>query len=335
MTFHPDSLPDLKGTVFIVTGGNSGIGYHTVAHLARHGARVYMCARSPEKGAAAIAAIRAEAEAAAAGNVNVNADVDVELLVMDLADLGSVAAAASRFLGREAALHGLVNNAGVMATPFARTADGHEAQWQTNYLGHWLLTERLLPLLRRTAAALPPGRVRVVNLSSSGHLMAPRGGIRFDDPSLPDASPWSRYGQSKLANILHAAALHRAYGPGSGSGSGGKEGSGEIWVSSVHPGIVETNLAAPAEASGGPATSGVFSLVRLLGLAWPADKGAWTSLFCAAGPGMTAAQSGGYFDVFRRCGEPWWLSAAAKDAGLAERLDGWTRDLMRKEGWVQ
>ncbi|EOO03015.1 putative short chain dehydrogenase protein [Phaeoacremonium minimum UCRPA7] len=205
MTFHPDTLPNLKGKVFIVTGGNSGIGYYTVAHLAEHGAHVYMGVRATDKGAAAIANIKKTYPSAK----------NIDLLQMDLMDLTSVVAAARRFLTLETALHGLVNNAGIMATPFEITKDGHEAQWQTNYLSHWVLTEQLLPLMLRTAKTLSPGSVRIVNLTSSGHLGAPKGGINFNDLSLKDGSTWTRYGQSKLANVLHTKTLHKMYGPGS------------------------------------------------------------------------------------------------------------------------
>ncbi|KAK2783608.1 hypothetical protein FQN52_009535 [Onygenales sp. PD_12] len=320
MTFHPDTLPDLKGKIFIVTGGNSGIGYYTVAHLAEHGAHVYMCTRSLEKGTAAIANIK-----------KTNPTATIDLLQMDLTDLTSVVAAAKNFLALETALHGLVNNAGIMATPFQITKDGHEAQWQTNYLAHWVLTERLLPLMLRTARMLPPGSVRIVNLTSSGHLGAPKGGINFTDLSLRDSGgPWQRYGQSKLANILHTKTLHRTYGPGSPSA---RSGEGEIWVSCVHPGIVETNLAASVVESGSGMV-GVFSVLRVFGWIWPADKGSWTSLFCAASRDMKAEQSGMYLEIFRRWGEPRWLSGAARDENLAERLEEWTGEVMRKEGWV-
>ncbi|KAI8944629.1 NAD(P)-binding protein [Xylaria longipes] len=315
--FHPDTLPDLKGKVFIVTGGNSGIGYYTVAHLAEHGAHVYLCARSLEKGTAAITNIK-----------KMHPSANIDLLQMDLMDLASVVAAAKHFLTLETALHGLVNNAGIMATPFEMTKDGHEAQWQTNYLAHWVLTEHLLPLMLRTAKMLPPGSVRIVNLTSSGHLGAPKGGINFEDLSLKDSGTWARYGQSKLANILHTKTLHKTYGPGSASA---RNGEGEIWVSSVHPGVVETNLAT----SVGSGMNSVFSVLRMFGLFLPAEKGSWTSLFCAASRDMKAEQSGGYLEIFKRLGEPGWQSGAAKDGALAERLEEWTGEVMRKEGWVR
>lgn len=278
-----------------------------------------MCARSPEKGTAAIASIKEMHPAA-----------NIDLLQMDHVDLTSVVAAAKRFLALETTLHGLVNNAGIMATPFEITRDGHEAQWQTNYLAHWVLTEHLLPLMLRTAKTLPPGSVRIVNLTSSGHLGAPKGGIHFEDLSLRDGSPLLRYGQSKLANVLHTKTLHKTYGPGSPNA---RNGEGEIWLSCVHPGIVETNIATAAGESGSGMTW-IISVLRMLGLIWPADKGSWTSLFCAASLDMKAEQSGNYFEIFGRFGEPWWQSGAAKDGNLAERLEAWTGEVMKREGWV-
>ncbi|KAJ3549858.1 hypothetical protein NM208_g288 [Fusarium decemcellulare] len=316
MSFHPESLPNLEGKVFIVTGGNSGIGYYTVAYLAEHGAHLYMCARSLEKGKAAITNIK-----------KMHPSANIDLLQMDLMDLSSVVAAAKRFLSLETTLHGLINNAGIMATPFEMTKDGHEAQWQTNYLSHWVLTEHLLPLMIQTSKKSPPGSVRIVNLTSAGHLSAPKSGINFDDLSLKDSSQWARYGQSKLANILHTKTLHKKYGPGS-------PGEGEIWMSSVHPGMVDTNLTTPTDQAGGGMAS-VMSVLRLLKLTWPADKGSWNTLFCAASQDMKAEQSGMYVEIFRRCLEPTWQSGPAKDEKLAQRLEDWTREVMKKEGWVQ
>jgi NAD(P)-dependent dehydrogenase (short-subunit alcohol dehydrogenase family) len=252
---------------------------------------------------------------------------------MDLTSLASVVAGAQRFLSLETALHGLVNNAGIMATPFMLTGDGHEAQWQTNYLAHWVLTAHLLPTLQRTAKAEGPGSVRVVNVSSSGHLAAPKGGICFAGPELKDeagGSVWKRYGQSKLANILHARTLHAKYGPGS---PGARDGEGEIWTSAVHPGIVESGLAGSAEQNT-TGFSGVLWAMRKMGVTMEADKGAWTNLWCVAGKEMTAERSGGYEEVFNRCGEPGWMSGPAKDAKLAERLEEWTEESMTREGWV-
>ncbi|KAF2005530.1 NAD(P)-binding protein [Amniculicola lignicola CBS 123094] len=315
MAFHPDSLPNLDGKTFIVTGGNSGIGYHTVAYLAKHGAHVYMGSRSLGKGNTAIADIKKAQPSAR-----------IALLQMDLMDLTSVVAAAKRFLAVETALHGLINNAGIMATPFEISKDGHEAQWQTNYLSHWVFTEHLLPLMLRTVQSLAPGSVRIVNITSSGHLGAQKGGINFNDLSIKDGGPWGRYAQSKLANILHTKSLHKEYGPGSSSA---QKGQGEIWISAVHPGIVQSNLSASAKS--GPS---MYSVLGLFGLVWPPDKGSWNSLFCAASQNFKAEQSGTYIDVFKRLGEPWWENSAAKDDKLAQRLEEWTRQVMCTDGWL-
>ncbi|KEY71690.1 hypothetical protein S7711_02922 [Stachybotrys chartarum IBT 7711] len=320
MAFHPDTLSDLQGKVFIVTGGNSGIGYYTVLHLAAHGAHVYMCARSPAKGHAAIADM-----------MKTHPSAKIDLLEVDFMDLASVVAAAKHFLTLETSLHGLVNNAGIMATPFEITKDGHEAQWQTNYLAHWVLTEHLLPVMLQTAKALAPGSVRIVNLTSSGHLSAPKGGINFDDLSLKDSAPLTRYGQSKLANVLHTKTLHKKYGPGSANASSGK---GEIWVSCIHPGVVDTNIATSVMDSASGAST-VISVLRFLGMCWSADKGSWNSLFCVASRDFQREQCGGYLEIFRRFGEPRWQSGAAKDVKLAERLEQWTGETMRTEGWIQ
>lgn len=278
-----------------------------------------MCARSPEKGKGAIANIK-----------KLHPSANIDLLQMDLMDLTTVVTAAKHFLALETALHGLVNNAGIMATPYKMTKDGHEAQWQTNYLAHWVMTEHLLPLMLQTAKTLSPGSVRIVNLTSSGHLGAPKCGINFKDLSLKDSGPWSRYGQSKLANILYTKTLHKAYGHSSPSA---RNGEGEIWVSCVHPGLVETNLATSV-AQSGPGIMSVLSILRMLGLMWHADNGSWNSLFCAASRDMKEEQSGTYLEIFRRFGEPRWQSRAAKDENLVESLERWTREVMRKEGWI-
>lgn len=110
---------------------------------------------------------------------------------------------------------------------------------KTNYLSHWLLTYHLLPLLLSTARSAGPGAVRIVNVTSDGHaLFTNKKGIDFDNIDLESSSSMTRYGQSKLANILHAKELHKRYGPG----ADGEEG-GEIWVAAVHPGHIDTYVA--------------------------------------------------------------------------------------------
>lgn len=153
-------------------------------------------------------------------------------------------------------LHGLVNNAGIMATPYEESVDHYEAQFQvshnsrkamnwtniclhaaqTNYLSHWLFTYSVLPILTQSARSTSPGTVRIVNVSSEGHLLfSPSAGVDFDDINQTKGSAFSRYGMSKLANILHAKELHRRYGP-----SPQNDAQEEIWTASVHPGTIDT-----------------------------------------------------------------------------------------------
>lgn len=124
---------------------------------------------------------------------------------------------------------------------------------QTNYLSHWLLTHLLLPLLKKTAAAGKPGDVRIVNVTSDGHSrFPPKEGINFDDISLEGENSMKRYGQSKLANILHAKQLSERFGP-----SEGRNGSGEIWAASVHPGHIDTCVSSATFGASGNADQAV------------------------------------------------------------------------------
>src|SRR5581483_3506367 len=151
---EPVSMSDLAGRTFLVTGANTGIGLATAAGLARRGGRVYVASRSPEKGAAAVASIRA-----ATGNEAVS------FLPLDLADLDSVRACAASFLARGEPLHVLVNNAGV-AGRRGLTRQGFELTFGVNHLGHFVLTNALLGCLEASAPA------RVVTVSSDAHYSA-------------------------------------------------------------------------------------------------------------------------------------------------------------------
>src|SRR5262249_1218738 len=146
----------------------------------------------------------------------------IHLVVMDLMSLKSVVAGAARLRAECTALHGIVNSAGIMATPYVMSEDGDESQFQTNYLSHWLLTQHLLPLLESTARRAPPGTVRMVNVSSMGHNATLKEGISFDDTSLQDKFTFRRYAQSKLANVLHAKALHARHAAAASDSSDSK-----------------------------------------------------------------------------------------------------------------
>ncbi|KAH8156973.1 hypothetical protein CIB48_g11275 [Xylaria polymorpha] len=189
---------NLKDKVFLVTGASSGIGIETGRALAATGAKVFLTARSVEKGQEACASFLEPGR--------------VEFLELDTTSLASVRSAAATFLQKSPTLNVLVCNAGVMQIPTREeTADGFEKQLGTNYLGHYLLFDLLKDALLK--GSTPEFNSRLVNVSSSGHHMSE---IVFDDFQLknPGAySPWAGYGQSKLAQIYMANYVDRNFGP--------------------------------------------------------------------------------------------------------------------------
>jgi NAD(P)-dependent dehydrogenase (short-subunit alcohol dehydrogenase family) len=196
-----------------VTGGSGGLGAETARALASKGARVVITARDVAKGEEVAEGIRKSTG---------NAGVEVEEL--ELGSLASVRAFGDRFLARHDALQILVNNAGVMACPFARTKDGFELQFGTNHLGHFLLTGLVAPALLGGAPA------RVVSVSSRGHQQSP---VVFDDIQFERRpyNKWLAYGQAKTANILFAVELDRRLGPRG------------VHANAIHPGVIPTGLA--------------------------------------------------------------------------------------------
>jgi NAD(P)-dependent dehydrogenase (short-subunit alcohol dehydrogenase family) len=204
---------DLRGKRILVTGVSAGLGMETARALAARGANVIGAARDLEKAAQAIADARREA-AAAGGSI--------ELIALDLASLASVRNCADRLREEGKPIDIIIANAGVMATPFGKTADGFETQFGTNHLGHFVLVNRLAPLI--------PSGGRVVMLASSGHRFAD---VDLDDPGFERTpyDPFVAYGRAKTANILFAVAFdqrHRARG---------------VRAAAVHPGGIHTELA--------------------------------------------------------------------------------------------
>jgi len=302
--FDPSSLPDLTGRVYLVTGGNAGIGLETVRFLALKNATVYMGCRSPAKGNASIASIKA-----AYPNAKIN------LLILDHMKMSSVVSAAKELITKEKKLHGLINNAGIMAVPFEKSQDGYESQWQTNYLAHALLTHHLLPLLLSTARASQPGDVRIANVTSMGHTFAPKKGIDFADINQEKGSIWSRYGQSKLGNILNAKELNRLYGP-----NGIRKEEGEIWSFALHPGNMYTDLNKNARFAG-PLSGVLVKMLNAFGVYIPVEKGAYTSVYCIASGNVKPEESGHYFVPIAKLGK---ASKFARNQELAEKLWSWT-----------
>jgi len=224
---------------------------------------VVIACRSPERASEAIARLRAE-----------NPRADVDALPLDLASLASVRAFAAAFLGRQSSLHGLVNNAGVMALPRCETVDGFEMQLGTNHFGHFALTGLLLEPLLAT-----PGS-RVVNVSSTMHKI---GRMRFDDlHGERSYGKWTAYGQSKLANLLFSYELQRRLAA---------KRATTISVAS-HPGYAATNLqfAGPRMQGSKLLEAGAGLLNRLVSQS--AEMGALPSLYAATAADV---QGGDYF----------------------------------------
>ncbi len=208
---------DLTGKTVLITGASTGLGLETTRTLAGAGARVMMAARPGEKLDKAHAAVQADFPA-----------VRIDKLALDLTDFDSIRACAAQVNALTDKLDLLINNAGIMAVPFARTPAGCESQFGTNHIGHFLLTNLLVPLLLKGAAA-NGGKTRVVNLSSGGHKHCT---VDFDDIhwQTREYNKWGAYGQAKTANALFTVALQKRLG-----------GKG-ISVFAVHPGAIPTEL---------------------------------------------------------------------------------------------
>jgi NAD(P)-dependent dehydrogenase (short-subunit alcohol dehydrogenase family) len=213
-TWTAVDVGDLTGRVALVTGANSGIGYEVTRVLADHGAHVLMACRNQEKAARARDKLESRLSRSS-----------LELVDLDLSDLASVRAAAGRVMDQHARLDLLVNNAGVMGTPYRQTADGFELQMATNHLGHFALTGLLLDRLVTTE------RSRIVTVSSHMHRL---GRVRPDDVAGAKArNPWIVYSTSKLANLLFVAELSRRL----------EAGGFRTMALAAHPGWTRSNLA--------------------------------------------------------------------------------------------
>ncbi|MFI1951016.1 oxidoreductase [Streptomyces xinghaiensis] len=305
-------IPDQSGRTAVVTGANSGLGLVTARELARRGAEVVLACRDETRGRAAGARIAEEVPGAR-----------VRLARLDLADLASVREFAGAFLGDggsggpgsggpgaggTARLDLLINNAGVMALPYRRTADGFETQFGVNHLGHFALTGLLLPALLATPGA------RVVTVSSAMHLLPGAG-----DPGDPSGEEpyrrWMAYTRSKSANLLFTHELSRRL----------RRAGSDVVAAAAHPGYAATNLQ-----TAGPRMEGRRGTERLMGLggrllAQPAAAGALPSLYAATapdvrpdgfyGPGRTMPPRGGPAPARR--------AARTLDDAASERL--WQR----------
>ncbi|OBA63939.1 short-chain dehydrogenase [Mycobacterium sp. 1100029.7] len=286
-------IPDQSGRVAIVTGANTGIGYHTAAVLADRGAHVVLAVRNLEKGNAALSRIVAARPGA-----------DVTLQALDLSSLDSVRAAADALRAAYPRIDLLINNAGVMWTPKQVTADGFEMQFGTNHLGHFALTGLLLDHLLGVRGS------RVVTVSSLGHRV--RAAIHFDDLQ------WERsyqrvgaYGQSKLANLLFTYELQRRLAA--------RPEDRHTIATAAHPGGSNTELARYLPGALQP-------LQAVLGpvLFQSAAMGALPTLRAATDPNVEGGQYFGPAGFLEQRGHPKLVASSAQshDEELQRRL--WT-----------
>ena len=274
-------IPDQTGRVFVVTGANSGLGLVTARELARKGAHVVLACRDTGRGEDASKDFEGGSH---------------EVRRLDLADLDSV----RDFAGQLAdwRIETLVNNAGIMNVPQAKTKQGFELQFGTNVLGHFLLTNLLLPRLTD----------RVVTLSSGLHR---RGSIGLEDLNFERRryNGWRAYGQSKLADLMFAYELQRRL---TGAGS-------SLRSMAAHPGYAATNLQGH---SGGWQDAAMAVLNRIPGIAQGADTGALPTLYAATVPDLPGGSYIGPSGFNEMSGPPQNVgsSKASHDRDVAERL---------------
>ncbi|XP_077241929.1 short-chain dehydrogenase TIC 32, chloroplastic-like [Tasmannia lanceolata] len=259
---------DGSGLTAIVTGASNGIGTETARVLALRGVHVIMAVRNVKSGGEVREKIIAEIPSA-----------KVDVMELDLSSKASVRKFASEFKSRGLPLNILINNAGIMATPYKLSEDGIEMQFATNHIGHFLLTHLLLDTMKETAKNSKI-EGKIINVSSDGHGFASRSGIPFDLEKLNDKPGYNgltAYGRSKLANILHANELARRL----------KEEGVDITANSLHPGSIQTTLLAHRTI--------VHGIITFLGKVFKSvPQGASTQCYLALNPQVQGV-TGTYF----------------------------------------
>lgn len=300
----PDRLPDLGGKTYLITGGNSGIGFEAAKMLASVNGNLIIACRNPDKAKQAIATL----EPLGTGTV--------DSVQLDLASLAAVRSAAEIVRQNYDQLDGLINNAGIMQTPETRTEDGFELQFATNHLGHFLLTGLLFDLVENAAG-------RIVTVSSIAHKF---GQMNFDDLMFTQNYNSSRvYGQSKLANLLFTFELDRKL----------KAIASQVSCYACHPGYSDTQL----QSTGPKGLWNLFYKFTNQFIAQPAYNGAIPTVLAAAG---VEAKPGAYYgpqdlmDCRGRVSDAIVMPQALDEAAAArlwqesEKLVGYTWELGTK-----
>ncbi|KAL7690782.1 putative short-chain dehydrogenase/reductase SDR, NAD(P)-binding domain superfamily [Plasmopara halstedii] len=302
--WNASQITSQKGKTVIITGANSGIGYETALELARKGANVVLACRSEERGKEAEKKLReALASTADAGSVNFKK--------LDVSDLKSVSKFANEFKSSHDRLDLLINNAGVMAVPYAQTVDGNERQFAVNHLGHFALTATLFPMLKRSTPS------RVVNVSSIAHKQAKlehfTSGSSIMRLSDEGYNPIEVYGETKLNNLLFTFELTRKMKAQNVTG-----------VTSVacHPGITSTNLSAAPGSEGSWFSRLLWKIGDHLPLSQNSLMGALPTLYAATAPDVENNDYFGPNNYFEVWGPPKRVEAseAAHDETAAQNL---------------
>ncbi|MFF3610633.1 oxidoreductase [Streptomyces sp. NPDC002580] len=291
--WNAQDVPDQRGRTAVVTGANSGLGYVTARELARKGARVVLACRGEARGAEAVERLVAEVPGA-----------EVEFVRLDLGELDSVREFADVFGRTHGRLDLLVNNAGVMALPLGRTADGFETQFGVNHLGHFALTGLLFPLIAETPGA------RIVTVSSMVHALS---GLDMDDLNSERAPyrKWIAYARSKTANLLFTHELARRL----------SRAGADVVAAAAHPGYASTNLQ-----TAGPRMAGRKGAERLMEignrvLGQSAEAGALPTLYAATAAGVAPDTFvGRSFAMWRGSPATSWRAARTRDDSAGERL---------------
>ena len=262
MAWNTSNIPNLSGRVAVVTGANSGLGLESAKALAGAGAHVVMAVRNQEKAAAARDEILAQ-----------HPDASLEIVELDLGSFDSTKGAAAKISASNPRIDILINNAGLMAMPERRTADGYEMQVGVNHLGHWIFTAGLLE------AVLAADSARVVTVTSTAHHVGRA--IDPDNVNMEgDYSAWGAYGRTKLANFHFAIGLQREFE---------KRGL-KAESLSAHPGLSHTNLQVHTVEQGGGGRSASFWRWMAARLGMSAANGALSQLRAATDPGAKGGE---------------------------------------------
>lgn len=246
-----ENIPTLDNKTYLVTGTNSGLGFHIAESLAFRGATVYLGGKREDAVDKAILSIKSEIE-----------NAKLHKVIFNLADLEDVQRTAQRLLEQNIILDGLINNAGVLGVPYTKSKQGHELHFAVNHLGHFLLSQKLIPLLEKSAG-------RVVNMSSYGYLNA-KGDLN-PDPKREEYMRMQRYFESKLYNVLFALKFNKQ----------SEQTHSEVKAYLAHPGLSATTLFPTMKTVPMAGTIGKFFL-NILGQ--NAAMGALGAVYAATSP---------------------------------------------------